>query len=68
LVDSPVNRDFLQQIYAAVAESLERWAPRPQLKKGSVDEVRDDRITLSLIGIYLITQVPVDIKGVVLLI
>ncbi|MDR0555598.1 MAG: hypothetical protein LBG20_01130 [Holosporaceae bacterium] len=58
----------MQQIYAAVAESLERWAPRPQLKKGSVDEVRDDRITLSLIGIYLITQVPVDIKGVVLLI
>jgi phage baseplate assembly protein W len=66
LVDQPVNRDFLQQIYAAVAEALERWEPRLQLKKVSVDEVRDGRITLSLSGIYLITQVRVDIRGVVI--
>jgi phage baseplate assembly protein W len=66
LVDRPVNRDFLQQIYAAVAEALERWEPRLQLKKVSVDEVRDGRITLSLSGIYLITQVQVDIRGVVI--
>jgi phage baseplate assembly protein W len=65
LVDRPVNRDFLQQIYAAVAEALERWEPRLNLKKVTVDEVKDGRITLSLSGIYLITQMRVDIKGVV---
>jgi phage baseplate assembly protein W len=64
LVDKPVNREFLQQIYAAVAEALERWEPRLQLKKVSVDEVRDGRITLSLSGIYLITQMRVDIREV----
>jgi phage baseplate assembly protein W len=66
LVDRPVNRDFLQQIYAAVAEALERWEPRLNLKKVTVDEVKDGRITLSLSGIYLITQVRVDIKGLVM--
>jgi phage baseplate assembly protein W len=66
LVDRPVNREFLQQIYAAVAEALERWEPRLNLKKVTVDEVRDGRITLSLSGIYLITQVRVDIRGIVI--
>jgi phage baseplate assembly protein W len=65
LVDRPVNREFLQQIYAAVAEALERWEPRLSLKKVTVDEVRDGRISLSLSGIYLITQARVDIRGVV---
>jgi phage baseplate assembly protein W len=65
LVDRPVNREFLQQIYAAVAEALERWEPRLNLKKVTVEEVKDGRITLSLSGTYLITQMRVDIRGVV---
>jgi phage baseplate assembly protein W len=64
LVDRPINKEFVQQIYAAVAEALERWEPRLHLKKVVVDEVRDGRITLSLSGIYLITQMRVDIRGV----
>jgi phage baseplate assembly protein W len=65
LVDRPVNREFLQQIYAAVAEALERWEPRFDLKKVTVDEVKDGRITLSLSGVYLITQTKIDVRGVV---
>ena len=65
LVDRPINRDLLQQIYAAVAEALERWEPRLNLKKVTVDEVKDGRITLSLSGIYLITQQKVNLNGVV---
>jgi phage baseplate assembly protein W len=65
LVDRPVNRDFLQQIYAAVAEALERWEPRLSLKKVTVDEVKDGCITLSLSGVYLITQTKVEISGVI---
>jgi phage baseplate assembly protein W len=65
LVDRPVNREFLQRIYAAVAEAIERWEPRFDLKKITVNEIKDGRITLSLSGVYLITQVRVDIKGVV---
>jgi phage baseplate assembly protein W len=66
LVDKPINREFLQRIYAAVAEALERWEPRLSLKKVTVDEVRDGRITLSLSGVYLITQTRVDIRGVMI--
>jgi phage baseplate assembly protein W len=65
LVDRPVNREFFQRIYAAVAEAIERWEPRLSLKKVTVDEVKDGHITLSLSGVYLITQVRVDIRGVV---
>jgi phage baseplate assembly protein W len=66
LVDRPVNREFLQLIYAAVAEALERWEPRLSLKKVTVDEIRDGHITLSLSGVYLITQTRVDIRGVMI--
>jgi phage baseplate assembly protein W len=66
LVDRPVNQDFLQQIYAAVAEALERWEPRLSLKKVTVEEVKDGRITLSLSGIYLITQQKISLEGLVL--
>jgi phage baseplate assembly protein W len=65
LVDRPVNREFVQQIYAAVAEAIERWEPRFDLKKITVDEVKDGRITLSLSGVYLITQMRVNLQGIV---
>jgi phage baseplate assembly protein W len=64
LVDRPVNREFLQQIYAAVAEALERWEPRLSLKKVTVDEVKDGHIALSLSGVYLITQQVVNLEKV----
>jgi phage baseplate assembly protein W len=64
LVDHPINKDFLQQIYAAVAEAIDRWEPRFDLKKITVDEIKDGHITLSLSGVYLITQEKVSLKGV----
>jgi phage baseplate assembly protein W len=64
LVDCPINKDFLQQIYAAVAEAIDRWEPRFDLKKITVDEIKDGHITLSLSGVYLITQEKVSLKGV----
>jgi phage baseplate assembly protein W len=66
LVDRPVNRDLLQQIYAAVAEAIERWEPRFDLKKITVEEIKEGRITLSLSGVYLITQVRVNLQGLVI--
>jgi phage baseplate assembly protein W len=65
LIDKPINRDFVQQIYAAVAEAIERWEPRFDLKKITVDEVREGHITLSLTGVYLITQQKVSLEGLV---
>jgi phage baseplate assembly protein W len=66
LVDRPVNREFVQQIYAAVAEAIERWEPRFDLKKVTVDEVKGGHITLSLSGVYLITQMRVNLQGLVI--
>jgi phage baseplate assembly protein W len=66
LVDKPINRDLLQRIYVAVAEALERWEPRFDLEKVTVDEIRDGRIALSLSGVYLITQTRVNLQGLVI--
>jgi phage baseplate assembly protein W len=65
LVDKPVNREFLQRVYAAVAEAIERWEPRFDLKKVTVEEIKEGRIRLSLSGIYLITQQKINLDGVV---
>jgi phage baseplate assembly protein W len=65
LVDRPVNREFVQQIYAAVAEAIERWEPRFDLKKITVEEIKGGHITLSLFGNYLITQQKISLNGVV---
>jgi phage baseplate assembly protein W len=66
LVDRPVNREFVQQIYAAVADAIERWEPRFDVKKITVEEIKGGHITLSLSGVYLITQMRVNLQGVVI--
>jgi phage baseplate assembly protein W len=65
LVDRPVNREFVQQIYAAVADAIERWEPRFDVKKITVEEIKEGHIKLSLSGIYLITQQKIGLEGVI---
>jgi phage baseplate assembly protein W len=66
LVDKSVNREFLQQIYAAVAEAIEKWEPRFDLKKITVEEIKEGHIMLSLSGVYLIMQMRVNLNGLVI--
>ncbi|ONI58189.1 lysozyme family protein [Wolbachia pipientis wVitA] len=65
LVDKPINRDFTLEIYAAVAEALEKWEKRFKLEKVKIAEVKEGKMTLVLEGIYLPEGKFIDISGVV---
>ena len=53
LIDAPVNRETLQDIYDATAEALITWEPRFQLMNVQVTQATLGKIELSLKGIYL---------------
>ncbi|MBC6686706.1 GPW/gp25 family protein [Wolbachia pipientis] len=65
LVDKPINRDFTLEIYAAVAEALEKWERRFKLEKVKITEVKEGRVTLDLEGVYLSEGKFININGVV---
>jgi phage baseplate assembly protein W len=66
LTDRPINRELFPQIYAAVAESLGRWEPRLKLEKIIIEEIKEGKITLSLRGLYLLTQQTVNIERLII--
>ncbi|TVS85429.1 baseplate assembly protein W, partial [Wolbachia pipientis] len=63
LVDRPINRDFTLEIYAAVAEALEKWERRFKLEKVKITEVKEGRVTLDLEGVYLSEGKFINING-----
>ena len=66
LVDRPINKDLVQQIYAAVAQALDNWEPRIKVEKIRVTEIKESRIKIDLTLIYLITQQRFTMKDIVL--
>lgn len=65
LIDQPVNRALFPKIYVAVADALNKWEPRFKVEKISVEEIKEGKIRLSLVGNYLITQQKVALEGLV---
>lgn len=53
LIDAPLNRGTLAQIYAASAEALDRWEPRFKLRKIRADSITPGTITPGTINIEL---------------
>lgn len=66
LVDAPMNRSTLLNLYAAVAEALNKWEPRFKLK--SVQAVAADigRVELELVGEYLPDGQLVKLDGIII--
>lgn len=54
LVDAPVNRALLVEIYSAVAESLLRWEPRFELNRVQVESISPGTIQLAVEGNYFL--------------
>ena len=65
LVDRPINRDFTLEIYAAVAEALQKWETRFKLEKVKITEVKEGKVTISLDGIYLPNGKNIHFEGIV---
>ncbi len=53
LIDAPMNRSTLMNIYAATAEAIEKWEPRFRLTKVSAASAEPGSVTLDLQGEYL---------------
>lgn len=65
LVDAPMNRATLLDIYSATAEALLAWEPRFKLLTVTATNAQPGRIELSLTGEYLPYGNPITIDGIV---
>lgn len=66
LIDQPVNRELLPKIYAAVADAINKWEPRFNVEKVTINSIKEGHINLSLIGKYLITQQKINLEDLVI--
>lgn len=64
LVDAPVNRETLLDLYAATAEALATWEPRIEVEQVTADSAAPGRVVLTVKGIYIPTGEVVTIDGI----
>lgn len=65
LVDAPMNRETLLDLYAATAEAIDLWEPRFRMEKVNAVSARPGRIELELTGEYLPDGETITIDGIV---
>lgn len=53
LIDAPMNRAALVQIYAATIEALARWEPRIRVERVAATDAQPGRVTLDIHGVYV---------------
>lgn len=66
LIDAPLNRSTLLDLYAAVAEALDLWEPRFKLEKVQALSAEPGRLELELTGQYLPDGKTITIDGVII--
>lgn len=64
LVDAPLTRTTILDLYAATAEALATWEPRFDVQTVNASEVEAGRVVISLTGIYQPTGEPVALDGI----
>ena len=64
LVDAPMNRSTLLEIYAATAEAIAKWEPRFRLQKVTASTAAPGYVTLDMTGQYLPDGRVVTLDGV----
>lgn len=65
LVDAPLNRGTLLQLYAATVEAIRRWEPRIRVTKVRAVSSEPGRIELDLTGEYLPDGEIITVNGIV---
>lgn len=66
LIDAPLNRSTLTDLYAAIAEALARWEPRFQLTKVKAIAASQGSVQLSLVGLYKPDGKVITIDGIII--
>jgi len=66
LIDAPLNRANMIEIYAATAEALDTWEPRVSLTDLSGQITADGQLILNLYGSYLPDGSELVLEGLIL--
>lgn len=66
LIDAPINRDTITDLYAATAEALLRWEPRIDVTQVKITSAQPGKIELALYGNYLPDGRAITIDGIVI--
>lgn len=64
LIDAPINRSTLLDIYAATSEAVARWEPRIKLQSVVATSAEPGRVVLSLTGVYLVDGREITLDGI----
>ena len=64
LVDAPMNRSTLTDIYAATAEAIAQWEPRFRLQKVVASSAAPGSVTLDMTGEYLPDGQVITLDGI----
>ena len=65
LVDAPVNRRTIVDIYAATIEALLRWEPRITPRRVSIAASETGRVVIDLEATYTPTGEPITLDGII---
>lgn len=66
LIDAPMNRTTLLDVYAAVAEALDRWEPRFRLEQVQAVSAEPGVLVLDLKGTYLPDGNEIKLDGIII--
>lgn len=65
LIDAPMNRSTLLDVYSATADALDRWEPRFKLDSAKAVAAEPGRLELDLVGQYLPDGKTITLEGIV---
>ena len=65
LLDAPLNRSTLMDLYAATADALRRWEPRLRVTKVQADMPEPGAVVLTITGDYLPDGRAIVLDGIV---
>lgn len=65
LIDAPLNRVTIADLYAAVADALQRWEPRLRLTAVVASSAEVGQVVLDITGDYLPDGTSVTLDGIV---
>lgn len=66
LIDAPMNRTTLLDVYAAVAEALDAWEPRFRLEQVQAVSAEPGVLVLDLKGTYLPDGNEIKLDGIII--
>ena len=66
LIDEPMNKSLMIDVYAAIASALAQWEKRFQLQNIQAKQSESGKITVTLRGIYLVNGEQITFDGLII--